>query len=382
MSINTQEIDLSAGPAENIIDEFLNIKNKDDVILEYTAPEQFKTDITTLEEHSITHVAEECNNDNICQETIPSITETLTKFNNDILETSGKKGASDIYLEENKYNIDEELLVIKSSLEKLSMKNDDNSKESLISDLMKMHNNISSQRKSKIESIKNKMFKETQDSGQENIREALPLPNIRFSINEIEDFLKLEKRIADLEKNLGPKDKLPERSITSSVNSLYTRLKIISASSDELNEFHMKLQEISTEYEDSLLGKQSRINNTIKGFSKERVIDLETKVSELYKSNSILENYAEGISKLSSRIRHISQIDTNIKYSVDSLNEINQTLSELHDRSSQWEILLQKVEDGLLKQEIGTRKNLDQVGSRLTALENSLQGLKKDITTN
>lgn len=318
------------------------------------------------------------NNEDINQSNLRSFDESKTVFENTALSSystdfSGKLGSllsyNSQYVKETRKQklarIQRELLELQEDIETDNSKNND---EVNLNELSKLHREISDDYRKRIGDLKDS-FGPVEGENTEEVT----LPNITLNSSQLEEFVRLEKRIASLESRIGSTS---GKAIGTMINELYRTINVLSMDTDSLNSFQAKLREISEEYECSIIGRRSQNDSNLSSSIEDKMKTTESKINDLYGKYNILNRYSNIIPQLTKRVESLQVLHSATNNIHLTVNDINQHLSSMDSQIDKWSSLLD-----LVSEKIETRENSlaiikSEIETKIDTLECSVDKLK------
>lgn len=208
-----------------------------------------------------------------------------------------------------------------------------------------------------------------------NVKKRLPqqntnvvLPNITIDESGAQRLLVLDQKIHELERIIGPPGN-DEKSLITRLESLFRQVKLLNNDNERLGQFHERIIKINKFYEDSLVGRRSKVDPKLYDAMLERMTPHEMKVNELYKYHGLLEAYAPILPRLLDRIKYLSGINDSVGETYELARTLNVSMSDLQSQANKWEELLAQLENKLDQQSLDMERNVNYVDKKLSSLE-------------
>ncbi|AQZ12203.1 JNM1 (YMR294W) [Zygosaccharomyces parabailii] len=197
---------------------------------------------------------------------------------------------------------------------------------------------------------------------------TIVLPRITLDSSDAQKLLTLDQKIFELERIVGPQGD-DDRSLMTRLESLFRQVNLLNNDKDTLAQFHEKLTEINKSYEDSLIGRRSKVDSKLYDVMCDKMTSHEMKVNELYKYHGLLEAYGPIFPQLLHRIKQISKISDRISETYELAKALNNSISDLQVQANKWEVILERLEDKLDLQALEMEKNAKYVDEKLKSLD-------------
>ncbi|CDF90493.1 uncharacterized protein ZBAI_06926 [Zygosaccharomyces bailii ISA1307] len=197
---------------------------------------------------------------------------------------------------------------------------------------------------------------------------SIVLPRITLDSSDAQKLLTLDQKIFELERIVGPRGD-DDRSLMTKLESLFRQVNLLNNDKDTLAQFQEKLNEINKSYEDSLIGRRSKVDSKLYDVMCDKMTSHEMKVNELYKYHHLLEAYGPIFPELLHRIKEISEISDHISETYELAKTLNNSISDLQVQANKWEAILERLEDKLDLQALEMEKNAKYVDEKLKSLD-------------
>lgn len=275
-----------------------------------------------------------------------------------------------------KESVEERLLRIKEELEEISSFKETQLNAECIKEsdsMSNLHYKLTKFTEERLDELEGK-FLEKPNSSHGSLE--VILPRIKVDSSDLQRLLDLESRVYKLEKQVGLSEN-DDKSLMTKLNELFRQLNLLRGDNDILDRFHRQLTQISSNYEESLLGRKAKMDPTLHKTSIHQITRYESKIDELYKYHSLLQRYCPLFPKLTNRIRHINGMNTTVSECFELVKTVDFYLSDLQDHAQKWEKITIDIEKKLNSQEVSIENNMTHINQELERLEQKIE-LKKN----
>lgn len=244
---------------------------------------------------------------------------------------------------------EDELQLIKRKLEKMKLK--PQYKQQDIRELEMMANGIIRESEDSKYSLVNQ-FALKNKTGHHDDNITLPL---RFDNSQLNKYMRLEQRLDRLEKQVGNSNN--RNTVSHQINDIYRRLMLIessSSSNQELNvvdTFRNKFQQLSQEYEQSLVGKVSKQNRNEHDKFRDRFIGDEVRLQKLLRIYEMLDECADQLPLIMKRLQSYNDIENKVNDMYQGMSALQTSMREINDRQKHWMDVLDRIEHKMAEQD-------------------------------
>lgn len=275
-----------------------------------------------------------------------------------------------------KESVEERLLRIKEELEEISSFKETQLNAECIQEsgsMSNLHDKLTKLTEERLDKLEDQLLEKPNFS--HSSLEVI-LPRIKVDNSDLQRLLDLESRVYKLEKQVGMSEN-DDKSLMTKLNELFRQLNLLRGDNDILDNFHRQLTQISSSYEESLLGRKAKMDPTLHKTSIHQIIKYESKIDELYKYHSLLQSYCPLFPKLANRIRHMNGINKTVSECFELVKTVDFYISDLQDHAQKWEKITLDIEKKLDSQEASIENNITHINQELKRLEQKIE-LKKN----
>lgn len=191
--------------------------------------------------------------------------------------------------------------------------------------------------------------------------------SINISLNSVKmnNFIELENRLDRLEKIVGNRGiDSSVSSLAHEINSIYKKILLID-DQNCMSDFSEKFSKLKKEYEDSLIGKQSKQDQEVHEELKAKFVGDDTRLTYLMKMYRLLDEYTEHFPTLVKRLESYNDIDNKVRHSYNICLELKTRVSQLTEQQNNWMAMLDKLEQKMEEQDNLIMDKLNEIERRL-----------------
>ncbi|SSD59609.1 uncharacterized protein SCODWIG_01370 [Saccharomycodes ludwigii] len=240
-------------------------------------------------------------------------------------------------------SLEQKMARIKRELESLS----EIVGETKISSLLDLYNKLTINNNVEFTEIHNKIGFDDNNEDERELKNIKLPSTIQFDYECTRIFSSLEKRVTKLEQLVGYDATMLKNheTITSKINTLYRKLELIEDNKQTmLDKFSERMKKLNTDYEDSLMRRSADINSEVEKDLKDKMVNREDKIDELYSFYQSVQNYDEVLPKLVKRLENLNALSMKLDDSSEVILSLNDKIEWLEEQCNAWQSTVEMLE--------------------------------------